>query len=86
MASKLAIIATDVGAVSLVVNNENGFLISHLSQLKNIMIDFIKIEYNRLNKLQIESYLKVEYDFLWENIIDRTIKKINLAITTTKKP
>jgi glycosyltransferase involved in cell wall biosynthesis len=86
MASKLAIIATDVGAVRLMVDEKNGVVLNQLSQLKNTMIDFIKIEYNRLNKMQDESYLKVEYNFLWENIIDRTIKKINLAITTTKKP
>jgi len=80
MASKLAIIATNVGAVSLLVNKENGLLLGNLDDLKNAIIHIIKIGQTHLTEMQINSYLKVETNFLWENSIVQTIKEINLKL------
>lgn len=86
MASKLAIIATNVGAVKLMVDEKNGILLDHISQLKKSLTHFIKIDTFKLNNFKNQSGLKVEANFLWENIIEQTIKKINVVVSANKKP
>jgi glycosyltransferase involved in cell wall biosynthesis len=85
MSSKLAIIATNVGAVKLMVNENNGLLIENLKQLKNAIIHFINLDISLLQKMQNSSFEKVKTSFLWENIIKQTIDKINLVIAKNKK-
>ena len=76
MASGCAIIATDVGAVGTMVNQENGWLISNInleSQIEKAMISSI-IEKKKLYKKKIYSLEKVKNEFTWDDIIKKKIK------------
>jgi glycosyltransferase involved in cell wall biosynthesis len=76
MASGLAIIATDVGAVSTIVSMENGWLIppANKKALKKAMIEAIEInEQALIQKKEISLRLVKEY-FTWDKIITTTIE------------
>lgn len=78
MANQLAIIATDVGAVSMMVGPENGILIKHLSiqNLENALKDMCMLNKSKLGELQKESLYKVKSKFLWDEVIKSHIAKI----------
>lgn len=78
MARGLAIIATDVGAVSLMVNELNGILISGdiVLQLRKSLMFFINIDSNELIIKKKNSIEKVKNNFTWEKVIAKTIKEI----------
>ncbi|MDP2385468.1 MAG: glycosyltransferase family 4 protein [Bacteroidota bacterium] len=82
MASGLAVIATDVGAVKLMVDNENGVLIdnSDPSVIVLAMKRMISLESKDLMLMKQKSIEKVKSQFLWEHIIDDTIAKISEKI------
>lgn len=79
MASGLAVIATDVGAVRLMVDNENGVLIenSDPSVIASAMKKMIGLAPKDLMQMKLKSIEKVKSQFLWEHIIDDTIQKIS---------
>lgn len=79
MASKMAIIASNVGAIEKLVSPENGILIKagNQKQLFNAMSHFIELKSNQLSEMQEKSFLKVKTEFLWNNIISNLIHKIN---------
>lgn len=85
MASGLAIIATDVGAVSEQVSSKNGWLIDELSvdKLKATIFEAIRINADLLLQKKQASVELVKNKFLWENIIDKTISEIRKAISKT---
>ncbi len=70
MARGLAILATDVGAVEKLVNDENGMLIPPLNQgnLENGLINFIKMPNNKLLELKQKSIEKTKNNYLWKKI------------------
>src|ERR1035437_6821201 len=78
MASGLAIIATDVGAVNLMVNVNNGVLIQPNStkELKSAFIYFLNIDNSALINLKTNSIETVKANFLWKNVIASLISKI----------
>lgn len=82
MASGLAVIATDVGAVNKMVGEENGFLLNRPDPklLKSAMIRAIKESDERLGLKRKNSINRVEKEFLWEKVIKTTIKKIKLIV------
>jgi glycosyltransferase involved in cell wall biosynthesis len=82
MASGLAILASDVGAVSELVDSSNGILIGpgRKNELKKAMIDFSRMESKKLLKMKNASRQKVEIDFVWNQIIQQTISKIDKQI------
>ncbi|HLC83391.1 MAG TPA: glycosyltransferase family 4 protein, partial [Bacteroidia bacterium] len=82
MASGLAVVATDVGAVSLMVNDENGALInsSEPSLIASAMKKMISLAPKDLMRMKQKSIEKVKTQFLWEHIIDDTIHKISEKI------
>lgn len=71
MASGLAIIANDVGAVSLMVNSENGILLNEISPeiLMKSIISIINIPDNELNSMKLNSINKIVELFTWSKII-----------------
>jgi glycosyltransferase involved in cell wall biosynthesis len=71
MASGCAIIGTDVGAISCMVNRETGWLIrpNDAGELKKALQDAISISPNALDKKRKAATELVEKSFLWENII-----------------
>ena len=79
MASGLAIIATDVGAVAELVSSENGILLESSNEilLKRAIYDFMALENTFLNQLKQNSIDKVKSRFLWETIITNLIRKMD---------
>jgi glycosyltransferase involved in cell wall biosynthesis len=67
MASNCAIIATDVGAVRLEVNDKNGWLIepANINQLKETIVTAIGISKEELFQKKKISVEKINSDFLW---------------------
>ena len=80
MARGLAIIATDVGAVNLMVDQFNGVLISEdiIEHLKKALISFSTIDLKELILKKKNSITKVKDNFTWEKVIEKTIKEITI--------
>jgi glycosyltransferase involved in cell wall biosynthesis len=78
MACGLAILATDVGAVSKQVDDLNGFLLNKLSvkNLTQAMQQFITMSDEELLSKKSVSLQRVKDRFLWTNVIDTKIKQI----------
>lgn len=78
MANQLAIIATDVGAVNMMVDSSNGWLLNEVS-VKNIekaIQSAATLNRLDLRNKQLESLKKVKARFLWEKLILSLIAKI----------
>ncbi len=78
MANKMAVIASDVGAVNLLVNEQNGILISprNTIELKSAILQYIKLNKEKLEEQQNNSYEIIKNNFLWDEIILTTLTKI----------
>ncbi len=77
MASKLAIIATDVGAVSEIVDETNGWLIPHKDppSLLNVMNEALSCSKCDLIEKKDRSLSKVQ-NYIWEIMVKQTIQNI----------
>ena len=77
MSRGLAIIATNVGAIRLLVSEENGVLLNECKS--NLIFDainkIISVDNNKLIKMKISSAEKIKEGFLWNNVIERYIEK-----------
>jgi glycosyltransferase involved in cell wall biosynthesis len=78
MACGLAVIATDVGAVSEMVSSANGFLIAPGDpvKLEKALEAFLIMAPGDLNEMKKVSLAKVKESFLWDEIIALTIRRI----------
>jgi glycosyltransferase involved in cell wall biosynthesis len=78
MARGCAVIATDVGAVSLMVDAENGMLISpgNIPQLNEAMKRIITLPAGLLDMMKQKSLEKIRNNFVYDRIIDRFIDRI----------
>jgi len=85
MASGLAIIASDVGAVSEQVDNTNGILVEPGNKLllKKSIVIFIKMPQNQLIEMKQYSIQKIKNQFLWEDVIEKTIYEIEKVIKSS---
>lgn len=85
MASGLAIIATDVGAVSAMVSNKNGWLIQPLNnlELKGALYDALTCKSLNLKKQNSLDLVKTQFN--WDIISIRTINSINQVINQFTK-
>ncbi|MFH1004202.1 MAG: glycosyltransferase family 4 protein [Bacteroidota bacterium] len=83
MASGLAIIATDVGAVNLLVSSDNGWLIEKCSMkaITDAMLDAISLPNEKLSLMKEKSLTKIKNNFLWENIAEVLICKIKEVVS-----
>jgi glycosyltransferase involved in cell wall biosynthesis len=83
MASQCAIIATDVGAISEMVDNHNGWLIEGdlLIGLEEAIIEALKVDSNKLIEMKRKSLSRVKKSFTWEEVIKTTISKIQECIS-----
>lgn len=70
MASGLAIIASNVGAVNLLVDKNNGYLLElkELNNLHQIIDDFSSKSANEINDMKSYSMNKIKDNFLWTHI------------------
>ena len=80
MALGLAVIATDVGAVNLMVSSNTGWLINtgKKSELKKAMINAIHLPAHDINELKEKSQTHIRQNFLMDQIITKLIKHISL--------
>ena len=83
MARGLAVLATDVGAVSEMVDADNGWLIppGDSKQLKRSIEKVLEMSFTQVAELGKASIQKVRTRFLWEDIADMTISKIREKLT-----
>ncbi|MFN0201536.1 MAG: glycosyltransferase family 4 protein [Bacteroidia bacterium] len=82
MASGCAVLATNVGAVNVMTNDENGWLIppADINALEYAMIAALNLEENALLAKKKCSVQKVKDRFLWTNIAEITHKAIKSII------
>lgn len=82
MARGLAVIGTDTGAVSLMVGNDNGWLIpcKDTRALKKAICSAIEVSDENLKDKQKASITKTGQYFLWENVAKRTSQEIELRL------
>lgn len=79
MASGLGILATDVGAVSEQVDAGNGILIppGNTGALEKGINAFIEMPKEKLMEMKMRSVEKIKERFLWEKVIEETIRSIS---------
>lgn len=82
MACGLAIIATDVGAVRLMVDKTNGILLSESKPqlIAAAMEELMQKNAPELIALKQRSVEKVKEQFLWDKIVDETLSKITTKV------
>jgi glycosyltransferase involved in cell wall biosynthesis len=78
MARGLAIIATNVGAIELLVDVSNGLLLNNheKTSLKNAILYFINLDSNSIHLMKLSSIDKVKKLFLWEVVSKDILNKI----------
>jgi glycosyltransferase involved in cell wall biosynthesis len=82
MASGCAVLATNVGAVNLMVSNDNGWLIEPRSakSIEEKMLQILQTDVSEIEKKKINSVKKVKENFLWESVIKKEIEAIETII------
>ncbi len=82
MAQSLTVIATDVGANSIMVNSMNGWLIPPLNKdaLKLAIISSLSISEEEMSKKKALAYELVRTSFTWNTIIKSLIKDMEEAL------
>ena len=82
MASGLAIIASNVGAVNLLVDNNNGYLLelNELNNLHQIISKFNTLSADELSKMKKNSVEKIKQNFLWSYIAKLHVDFFKTAI------
>jgi|AntRauTorcE11898_2_1112593.scaffolds.fasta_scaffold18146_2 glycosyltransferase involved in cell wall biosynthesis len=78
MSRRLAVIATDVGAVSELVSSETGWLIepANLPQLEAALVKAINIPNAQLQQKKDSAFRLIEKKFTWSYVIDITLDRI----------
>jgi len=81
MARGLAIIATDVGAVSRQIKG-NGILLAapDVGNLKDALLEILKLPETELNKLKTRSIELVKEEFLWQKVVEAKINDFKKII------
>tara|TARA_B110000908_G_scaffold172391_1_gene239523 strand:- start:4670 stop:5809 length:1140 start_codon:yes stop_codon:yes gene_type:complete len=81
MARGLAIIATDVGASSVMVGPENGILLDHCSAagIGSAVASVLQWPDEELTEMRVASLVKVE-EFIWDRVAQQTLLAIEQAI------
>ncbi len=88
MARGCAIIATDVGAVSEVVDQDVGWLIDagKVTILKDTLLDAINLDENGLLEKKKNAHKRIVEKFTWENVIQRMIQRFKEILETSPTP
>lgn len=82
MARACAVVASDVGAVSEMVDEANGFLITpgNTKELQNALVKAMQTDHATLLRMKEASLNKIKTQFQYEIIIDAFVQKINTII------
>jgi glycosyltransferase involved in cell wall biosynthesis len=83
MASGLAVIATDVGAVACVVGPDNGWIVEpgNVESLRKTMAEAVAVPASHLDSMKSRSVQKIAEQFTWEKLIRTTIREIEKRIS-----
>lgn len=78
MGNGLAVAATNVGAVGILVNKDNGWIIkkSSASSIIEIIKNISETDLEKINILKNNALLKIKGDFTWEKLILNLLNKI----------
>lgn len=78
MARGLAVIATDVGAIEMLIDDQNGWLISpnNEQELTHAMLKAMNLTADELVLKQLKSIEKVAENFTWEKVSAQTLKEV----------
>ena len=78
MANGLAILASDVGATNVLVNENTGWLIQTVNpeEIKEIMVKIISMPPQAIDAKKASALHLVSERFTWEKLIKELIKKI----------
>lgn len=81
MARGLAVVTTPVGAIEAVVDDSNGWFFppGDTHALKALIEQILKVDRAILHQKQLASLSKIQ-GFLWENVIETTIKEIEILL------
>ena len=82
MSRGLAVIATDVGAVRLLVSNENGILIRNCNDklIQEAIIKINSMKKDLILKMKYSSISKIKKSFLWDDVIKKMVNDIQKNI------
>lgn len=82
MARGLVILATDVGAVNVLVNKQNGVLLNETSkvQIASSLRIISKLSNQELSEMKKASIERIKNAFLWETIADELVELIQQEI------
>jgi len=82
MASGLAVIATDVGAISVLVSEKTGKLIERADPdlIEKAIVEFIQMGSAKLQRKKLNSKEHIENHFVWDRIMEQTILTISTII------
>ena len=88
MSQGLSVIATNVGAVSAMVNDSNGWLIPPFERnaLHDAMISAIRLDPKQMRQKQQSSLERVRSHFLWEDVAVITEKEIMARVKSVGPP
>ncbi len=87
MACGCAIIATDVGAVAVLVDQANGWLLAEPKPtlIRNAILQAIGLDDKSLQKMQSTSIRRVEEKFTWDVVAKQMLEKFGVLVTTNPK-
>lgn len=79
MANGLTVLATDVGAVNVLINEQTGYLIndSDPGLIKNTLQNIIASSNEEIDSKKQNAFALIKEKFVWEKLIDRLLKAIN---------
>ncbi|MFT4015874.1 MAG: glycosyltransferase family 4 protein [Agriterribacter sp.] len=82
LANGCAVIATDVGAVPVMVNADNGWLIpaADIAALKKAMLDAIQMPEAALSIKKRNAYKTVAENFIWANVSKQLLNSISECV------
>ena len=86
MARGLAVIATNVGAVSELVSTKNGWLIepANQNQLEESLIHAITLSESQLYKKREFALKLIQEKFTWDDVVEQTLFQIQNYLSTNK--
>jgi glycosyltransferase involved in cell wall biosynthesis len=82
MASGCAILATNVGAVNVMVDDNNGWLIPPINTnaIEQKMIEIICADFKMIENKKINSVNKVKQNFMWNEVVLKEIQVIKARL------
>ena len=82
MAQSLSVMATDVGATNILINEETGWLIPYCDEhlIEQKLIEIINTNPNVLQSKKRAAFTHIKNNFVWNIIAKRVINKIKQLI------